>query len=137
LRKLEVRSKKLELNDEYINLIKDELNVKIVKCKKGKGEIKVELDTELTEELKLEGVKREIVRLINMMRKEAGLTIQDRIILFWQSEGKMIKQALAKLAEEIKKDTLASEIKQDIGGIEASREVKINSELIILRIAKK
>ncbi|PIT95646.1 hypothetical protein COT96_00010 [Candidatus Falkowbacteria bacterium CG10_big_fil_rev_8_21_14_0_10_38_22] len=72
-----------------------------------------------------------------MMRKEAGLTIQDRIILFWQSEGKMIKQALAKLAEEIKKDTLASEIKQDIGGIEASREVKINSELIILRIAKK
>ncbi|PJB15474.1 hypothetical protein CO116_03635, partial [Candidatus Falkowbacteria bacterium CG_4_9_14_3_um_filter_38_19] len=81
--------------------------------------------------------KREIVRLINMMRKEAGLTIQDRIILFWQSEGKMIKQALAKLAEEIKKDTLASEIKQDIGGIEASREVKINSELIILRIAKK
>ena len=44
-----------ELRNEYKNLIMDELNVKNVVAEKGKGELEVELDTMLTDDLKLEG----------------------------------------------------------------------------------
>ena len=50
----QLRIKNCELKNEYEELIKDELNVKNIKIKKGKGEIEVELDTDITPELKQE-----------------------------------------------------------------------------------
>ena len=120
------------LKVEYRNLIADELNVKNVISKKGQGELKVELDTILTEDLKLEGIKREIVRSVNNLRKNAGLTIQDKIILSWQSDSELIKNVFAKMGEELKKDTLTEKI---IKG-EDGEEIKVNGEKIILGIEK-
>ena len=55
----------------------------------GNGnEIKVELDTKITPKLRQEGVKRELVRFINNLRKDAGMTIEDRAIIYWQSNSK-------------------------------------------------
>ena len=65
------------LPDEYTEIIKDELNVKninyILKIKIGL--YKVDLDTKITPELKMEGSYRELVRGVQDMRKEKmGLT---------------------------------------------------------------
>jgi isoleucyl-tRNA synthetase len=121
-----------ELRDEYKNLIMDELNVKNVVAKKGKGELSVELDTVLTDELQLEGLKREIVRLVNNLRKNEGLTIQDKIVLSWQSDSEMIKNVFAKMSEELKKDTLSEKIVEGGDG----EEVKVNGEIVKLGIKK-
>lgn len=119
--------------DEYKNLIKDELNVKEVVAEKGKSELAVELDTVLTDDLKLEGIKREIVRLVNNLRKNAGLTIKDKIVLSWQSDSKMVKKVFSEMAEEFKKDVLCDEIiEEDAVG----EEVKVNGEIVKLGIRK-
>lgn len=41
----------------------------------------VGLDTTITENLKIEGYARDIIRLIQDMRKEAGYQVTDRIML--------------------------------------------------------
>ncbi|MEW6610914.1 MAG: class I tRNA ligase family protein [Patescibacteria group bacterium] len=68
-------------NEQYIELVKDELNVKEIVVGKTEGSMSVELDTNLTEELKLEGMKREFVRAVNNLRKQSKLTIKDRVRL--------------------------------------------------------
>jgi len=78
--KLKVKSQKLKVENELIHLIKDEINVKeIVFDSKIKGE--VELDTEITPQLKEEGIIREVIRQIQEMRKKAGLKPKDKILV--------------------------------------------------------
>ncbi|MFH1254869.1 MAG: isoleucine--tRNA ligase [bacterium] len=129
----ELRIANCELGEEYEWLIKDELNVKNIAVEKGAGELKVELDTEITDDLKLEGLKREIVRKVNNMRKNAGLTIQDKIILSCQCEAVLIKKVFDEMSDELKKDTLSEKIEESEfeGG-----EVDINGEKIKLKIEK-
>ncbi|MDP3900101.1 MAG: class I tRNA ligase family protein [bacterium] len=120
-----------ELRSEYTELIQDELNVKKVTCKKGEGDLSVELNTALTPELIQEGIKRELTRAINNARKEAGMTIQERAIIYYQTESKDIKAVLKKFGDEIKKDTLSDSIaeKENEG-----KEININGEKIKLKI---
>lgn len=68
-----------KLPEELEEIIKEELNVKSVEFKKGVD--KVELDTNLTEDLKKEGEAREIIRNVQKLRKESNLTLNDQIIL--------------------------------------------------------
>ncbi|MDP2736971.1 MAG: isoleucine--tRNA ligase, partial [bacterium] len=129
----EVKIINYDLKAEYKNLIADELNVKNVISEKGQGELKVELDTILTDDLKLEGLKREIVRSINAKRKNDGLTIKDKIVLSWQSDSELIKNVFAKMAEELKKDTLTEEIiESEVEG----EEIKMNGEIVKLGVKK-
>ncbi|MDD5031985.1 MAG: class I tRNA ligase family protein [Patescibacteria group bacterium] len=128
----ELRITNYELRKEYEELVKDELNIKEVKFVKG-DELAVELDTEMTPELVAEGVKRELTRAINNLRKETGMTIQDRAVIYYQTENKEIKEVFEKFGEEIKKDTLAKEIQVGGGG----KVVKINGEEIKLKVEKK
>jgi isoleucyl-tRNA synthetase len=69
----------LELEEGLAEIVKDELNVKEVHYGGSEGELRVELDTNLTEELRAEGAFRELVRQIQTMRKELGLKLQDSI----------------------------------------------------------
>ncbi len=62
---------------EYVPLIVDELNVKEVRL----GASADGLDTTVTPELAEEGVVREIVRLVQDKRKEAGFSPRDHITL--------------------------------------------------------
>lgn len=70
LQKLEIRSSKLE--KEYLEIIKDELNVKEVVIRPDLNE-EIKLDTTLTPELEEEGRVRDAVRAIQEWRKEQGL----------------------------------------------------------------
>jgi len=80
LAKLKIKNEKLKINDELINLIKDEVNVReVIFDSKIEGD--VELDTEITPELKEEGQVREIIRNIQEMRKRAGLKPGDKILV--------------------------------------------------------
>jgi isoleucyl-tRNA synthetase len=68
------------LGEEYLTLIRDEVNVKEVLSDSSQTE-EVVLDTELTPELRAEGAARELARAIQDMRKKAALDPQDAVTL--------------------------------------------------------
>jgi isoleucyl-tRNA synthetase len=68
-----------KLEEELESIIADELNVKSVIYEEGKEG--VALDLSITPELRSEGIARELVRLVQNKRKEAGLSPHDEITL--------------------------------------------------------
>ena len=133
----ELRITNYELQDEYVALVKDEVNVKEITCKKGDGNIEVELDTDISDKLKLEGIKRDLVRSINNLRKDAGLTIQDKAVVYWESDDQMIKDVFSKMANEIMRDTLSTKINEGmVGDVDIQKEVKVNDTKLILGVKK-
>jgi len=98
----------ISLNNDFINLIKDEVNVKeIVSDLSIDNE--VTLDTNISEELKEEGNVREFIRSIQDLRKENGLTINDRAILFIDTDEKT-KSFIIKNKIQISEATLLKDI---------------------------
>ncbi len=63
------------------------------------------LDIRITPELKAEGLARDVVRLVQDARKDAGLDVADKIILYLGTESDILKQAI-----EAHKATIASEV---------------------------
>ena len=121
LAKLKIKSLKPKvLSEKILDLIKDEINVKevIVDFEPVNLKItippmtatyKVELDTNLTEELKEEGILREIIRAVQAERKNQKLVPQDKISveLFVSASKKLI---IEKNKELLLKEFRATEI---------------------------
>ena len=129
------------LREEYFGIIKDELNIKEIGNKeingnnmivKEDGNIKVSLNTEITAELKLEGLAREVVRAINQLRKEMELTIQDRVEVEYETADELLQNILVLFANEIKKSVLADSLKVKSGG----KEIEVDGKKIMIRLIK-
>jgi isoleucyl-tRNA synthetase len=107
LSKLKVKNE--ELKSEYLELIKEELNVKevILVASSESLEASVELDTEITPELKREGEYRELVRMVQDLRKEKGLLPSDVITLTLPEK---YRETISGFGEEMKKTVGAKEI---------------------------
>jgi len=73
------------------------------------GELTVALDLALTEELLLEGLSRELMNKINMMRREMGLEVTDRIRIQIQTTPRM-EESLALYKETIAAEVLAVDL---------------------------
>jgi isoleucyl-tRNA synthetase len=89
------------------------------------------LNTTLDEALKKEGVVRDIIRAINQLRKESGLTINDRIKLYYQTPTNF-EEVWKNSADQIKAATLAADLVASDSLAEA--EVKIGEEKVKLKI---
>lgn len=96
-----------QIGKEYVELIKDELNVKEVEIKQGEGKTSVQFDTKLTPELIAEGQARELVREIQKLRKEKGCRIDERIKITLPNEYQKLPK---NLVDFVKKETLADSI---------------------------
>ena len=90
------------LPEDIAAIVRDELNVKTLTF----GALEVQLDTVITEELKLEGLAREVVRAIQDRRKKIGLNVEDRIDTRYESDG-MLSRALERHGDYIKTETLS------------------------------
>jgi len=116
------------LSDELINIIKDELNIKELKFGKEK------LNTKITKKLEEEGLLRELVRRVNAIRKKKGLTIEDKIKIYYNTGSNKLKSVFENFSKDLKKDTLseylAEEPKDD------SESVELNGQKIDLYIEK-
>lgn len=117
-------------NQLYEDLVKEELNVKEIVLGSKNW-----LDTEIPADLEEEGVLRELIRRINQLRKEKGLSIDDKnIILEFHVDDKKIKEVIGKYGEEIKKKCLSSEIK--FGEAVDGKEFEINEVKIKIALLK-
>ena len=79
LSKVAIYSEKIK---EFDDIIKEQLNVKEVEFRLGRGDLVVEMDFELTSELETEGYAREVSRHVQAFRKNLGLQKKDMIELF-------------------------------------------------------
>ncbi len=95
-----------ELAAGHLELIKDEINVKEIAMGASiQGD--VELDTALTPALKEEGEVRELLRKIQDLRKEAGLSVKDKAILVATAD---LKDLISAHEQEIKDATNLSAV---------------------------
>jgi isoleucyl-tRNA synthetase len=67
----------------------------------------VALDTEVTPELRREGLAREVIRLVQEARKNDGLDVTDRIVLRWAASDPELAAALDEHARLIAGEVLA------------------------------
>ena len=88
---------------DFTPILLEELNVKRVLYGDN-----VAIDTEITPELKREGLAREIIRHVQSARKKAGLSVDDRIALQLETADSELRQAIDECATAITTETLAT-----------------------------
>jgi isoleucyl-tRNA synthetase len=75
----------------------------------SQGNLTVALDVNITNELKNEGIARELVNRIQNMRKDSGLEVTDKIKLYIQPGG-ILETAVRSNETYIKNETLTKEL---------------------------
>jgi anion-transporting ArsA/GET3 family ATPase len=128
-----------EVAQFLIDIAKDELNVKSVEIvtdsESESAQPSVVYDLTITPELKREGLMREIVRHVQSARKQAGLQIDDRIVLSISSDDSEISQAIDAFADVIKSETLAVELNSVVDESE-KYDAKIEGKLVEISLEK-
>ncbi|MBF1039396.1 MAG: isoleucine--tRNA ligase [Candidatus Nanosynbacter sp.] len=128
-----------EVAQFLIDIAKDELNVKSVEIvtdsESDSAQPSVVYDLTITPELKREGLMREIVRHVQSARKQAGLQIDDRIVLSISSDDSEISQAIDAFADVIKSETLAVELNSVVDESE-KYDAKIEGKLVEISLKK-
>ncbi len=94
----------------------------------------VQLDLDIDEELELEGIVRDIVRLVQQVRKNADYHVSDRIKLKIDSSDAKINQAIYRFKNYLGEQTL-SEISENIRA-NYTEEVELGESEIKINIAK-
>jgi isoleucyl-tRNA synthetase len=96
-----------DLSSDYLDIVKDELNVKQVSVKDTLQSGTVELNTEITDALRDEGDMRDLIRMIQDMRKNANLSPSDRVIVHleirdpqWFSNSELKNELLSTVGAE-------------------------------------
>jgi isoleucyl-tRNA synthetase len=105
--------------DRHGEHVLEELNVKsLLLAARGEGpptgwelaedkDLVVALDVQLTDELRREGLARELVRHLQRARKAAGLEVTDRIVAYVRPDGGILLQTLEEYGSVIAGEVLA------------------------------
>ncbi|MCL2451905.1 isoleucine--tRNA ligase [Candidatus Saccharibacteria bacterium] len=157
LTKLEYSGEKLD--DFYEQIIADEVNVKSVIAKNNKTVIarseatkqssnknldnhdgesprddnEVALDKKITPELKREGQAREIVRFVQNARKDAGLNVDDRIVVNLTTSDSGLKRTIDEFRDVIAAEILATKFATNDGH---QTSVKIDGAELDIQLEK-
>ncbi|MES2970934.1 MAG: isoleucine--tRNA ligase [Patescibacteria group bacterium] len=132
-----------------IDIVKEELNLKEARVddKQPKADktfaenlaednfqqlYQIELDFNLTPELKREGLMREVVRQVQNARKQAGLQVDDRIALALQTDDNDLQQAISEHRDTIHQETLV--ISDNPGAKAYQSTLKIDSYMLDIKL---
>ncbi len=106
-------SLELEVNGQTVELFQDDVDITTEDIPgwlvATEGNITVALDVTLSEELRYEGMARELVNRVQNLRKDSGFEVTDRIYLKVQNEPEL-KPAVEANRDYIKSETLANEL---------------------------
>lgn len=117
------------LNQNLVEIVKDELNVKRVEVVTGSevdggANPEVVFDLHITSELKREGLMREVIRFVQSARKKAGLNVDDRIMLSLTTHDEQLQKAIDEHSDTIISETLA----QSLSSKDYSHKETVNIE---------
>ncbi|GAB4363896.1 MAG: isoleucine--tRNA ligase [Calditrichia bacterium] len=132
---LQIDGESFHLYREDIEIIEEKKNVDLAILREG--DLVIGLDTRITEELETEGIAREFVNRIQNLRKEAGFEVTDRIKIFVDAPQK-VANAIQKMADYIKTETLATEIflKYQKGEISKNIDIRDHNFVVSLERSK-
>jgi len=120
-------------------IITNELNMRSIRFEPG-DENKVNLNTTITDDLRLEGMAREIIRNIQTLRKNSRLNVEDRIKLNYETKSELLKNTFAKYSDLICHEVLAtschSEKNEESQKLNGEAEYNIDGENIWIGINK-
>ncbi len=123
---------KLE-KDVFVKVMKPKSHIVVI----NDNGYTVALDTRLNEELIVEGMYRDLVRTIQVMRKEAGLEVEQRIVLSIVSNGKLMQKVINSYIDKIVADTLTSEFKNEkISDEIILKNIEINKENVEIQLKR-
>ena len=94
----------------------------------------VALSTELSHDLVLEGMARELVNKIQNMRKDAGFNVSDRIRLCVETSSALVAEAFETHREYILQETLTTEVVETSCEKAFRLEQKLNGEVATLSV---
>ena len=111
----------IKLSEDSIDIISLEINVnRIINTdnvpagtnwvSKKENDISVALNTQLTDELKRDGLKRELIHSLNMVRKDQKLTINDHVALTLSTNNNELAELIKNQSQEIKESVLATNL---------------------------
>ncbi|HEV3204753.1 MAG TPA: DUF5915 domain-containing protein, partial [Gemmataceae bacterium] len=95
------------------------------------------IDARITEELAYEGMARDVVRQVQELRKQAGLDMADRIVLYLGTESPKLKRALEIHKEYICTETLSTKWSaQPLSGDFHQTLVKVEGQPLTIQLGK-
>jgi isoleucyl-tRNA synthetase len=98
----------------------------------GNGEGVVVLDIDVTPELEAEGTARDLVRLAQQARREAGLDVSDRIVLSL-SVPEAVRRRVAPHQSMIASETLATSVRYDAEG---EPNAELEGDRVVVRVTR-
>ena len=128
----------ISVDGEDFEILADELEVKWVPkeelvMEESNG-VSVGLNKNITEELKLEGLARDLINRIQNSRKETGLDVVDRISINVATDSDELKNAIKSFEDYIKVETLCEKI--DILDSVEGNELSIDDITLNLEVNK-
>lgn len=99
-------------------------------------DLTVAIDLELTEDLKDEGIARELINRVQNLRKEISLEITDRIVIYIDGAADYIIKAIKNKEEYIKNETLAVAIMNEKMENMNYKEIIIEQDKFLIGLIK-
>ena len=127
---LGIDGKSFELYREDVEILHEDIEGWLVASDEERG-IMVALDTEMTEELELLGLSRELVSRIQALRKESGFDITDRIVIQLRSTERL-RRAVEFTEAAVMAETLAVAVTCDLSEGEGVRYLVNDQECDLL-----
>jgi isoleucyl-tRNA synthetase len=124
-----------EHKKELSSIILEELNVKEWESS-STGEQGVVLDTDITPTLKKEGLAREVIRHVQSSRKQAGLQVDDRIVLSLSVDDEELAAAITDNQDIICAETLCIDYVDGLKQPEFTQEVTIGNASLKIELSK-
>ena len=129
----------LNINEKSVNLTLDEVEISSQDIEgwlvTNQNNLTVALDVTITDELRKEGIARELINRVQNLRKESGLEVNDRIKLSIQKSN-ILQDAVEANEEYIKSETLTDQL-EFLDSLKNGTEIAfddINTKLLIIKI---
>ena len=130
---------KISINSENIEIHEEELIIEEIPnkglCVNGNRDFKVGLDVEITEDLKMEGIIRDLIRQVQNLRKKSNLNVSDRIEFAFLGNQK-IHDSIEKFKDYLMNETLIELISEDVEKLDFKEDFTIDNIKVSISISK-
>ncbi|HBB64535.1 TPA: hypothetical protein DCZ77_00985 [Patescibacteria group bacterium] len=127
-------------------IIKGELNVKEVVfsekeqtgdglISQSDGKVFVSLDINLTNELKEEGMLNEIIRGLQVARKESGCEVGERVSILYMTDSSEIESIITTYEEKLKSNVII-DLFEKRDTLENGIQIKVEDKEVMVEIKK-